>query len=687
MIASVFSVLILKAISPGVANYFLDGRHPGRWSPPATKLLGLCGPVERSDLVAVLSGRDPRTGDSLPAHRPGRRRAGWDLAFCSPKSLSLLVAMSDQNRESVIAAHVGAVDAVMAHLGSGLAGEGLVAAAFDHTSNGAGEPHVHTHVLVANLSCVDGRWSALRDHRWYVDRQAIGATYHLALREQLAGRGWDLEWRLRPDGLADLADVPRAAVRAASGQSRLGARLRAPAASAKAETRAWRPEVVEAGMPELSPCIAGGARASLDDPALVRAVATRLAVRRSDFRLADVVVALAATCQGGANPDRAWAWVGRFCESAVEVRSPTAGRRWTTRMAARADEELAGALAGLRRTREPVALGPEEERLVHLLAPSAWQAARQLLGSDAPVSVLSATPGTSLLLSQAEAMHACREIWEGTGQRVALCGSDRTSELRWAALSGLQPVKHGESADVFVVDQADRRTTAELLRLVDRAASANARLVLIEGGTLPRLSNPASHGLVTAAGALHHVHCGPHIPWQAAAPAGPAPVGRAAAENALLAWLEAGERAVLVGLGIEEVRGLNVSALSLAASAGPSIENHWGTLRAGERAVVLRTGVERPPYGTFGTVEVVDTRKQWASVVWDGAPGTWQCDRKVLSGVGPGYAVTARLASICRYGAIILGPAESAPGIDRSRILWSAPLRPDTEARRLAVGM
>jgi conjugative relaxase-like TrwC/TraI family protein len=41
--------------------------------------------------------------------------------------------------------------------------EGFVAAAFRHRTSRAGDPHLHTHVLVPNLvfSPQDERWSAL----------------------------------------------------------------------------------------------------------------------------------------------------------------------------------------------------------------------------------------------------------------------------------------------------------------------------------------------------------------------------------------------------------------------------------------------------------------------------------------------------------------------------------------------
>ena len=700
-------MLILKTLSPGAAAYFLDGRHPGRWSSPAGDLLGLEGAVRRSDLVAVLAGCDPRTGAFLPTVAPRRRRAGWDLAFCAPKSLSLLAAMNGEGGESVVTAHVDATEAVVSHLSGRIAGAGLVAASFDHRSNAASEPHLHTHVLVANLTRSNGQWSALGETAWYVDRRAIGALYHLALRRELERQGWALDWRLRPDGLADLADVPRAAVRAASSQSRLSVAMGGYRARAAAVPANWSEKVAGEGL-HRAPGPGGSVPVRLDDPAVARSVATRLAVRRSDFRQADALVALAATHAGGALPQEAQDWVTSFCESALEVRSPTAGRRWTTKMARAADYELSRLLGADRKIGPPLSLDRADRELVGDRAPSAWRMAERLLTSARPVEVLGTVPGTSDLLSHAEALHACREVWEEAGLRAALCSPDATGEARWAALSGLEPHRHGEKADVIVVDQADRRTTAELLRIAEQANVSGARLVLVEGGTMPRLTNPASHGLVEFADQTERISCGPHVPWQPSpghspardspardSPARdspdrdtPAVVGRDAARQALRAWIDAGgEEALLVGLGIEEVRALNLAAQNLLPPNGPSINNRWGNLRAGDRVVVLRAGDARRPYGTFGTLASVNAATRSAEILWEGEAKPEPCNTNVLSGVGPGQAVTTRLGAVAGRPLVVLGRAESARGLDRSRVIWSTAPVLETESRHLAVGM
>src|SRR6185312_15707903 len=88
------------------------------------------------------------------------------------------------------------------HAGANVAqGVGFVAAAFRHRSSRAGDPHLHTHVVVANLTKgPEGRWSAPDGRPLYVWATALGSLYRAELRAELARLG--IEWEARPNGLA-----------------------------------------------------------------------------------------------------------------------------------------------------------------------------------------------------------------------------------------------------------------------------------------------------------------------------------------------------------------------------------------------------------------------------------------------------------------------------------------------------
>lgn len=130
-----------------------------------------------SDLLAVLDGRRADDGRSLPWLRREVRLPGFDLTFSAPKGVSLLFALAD-DRTSLLVQMLttgpvaGARGCLEREAGevprgrdgvNGLPGGGFVAAAFRYRTSRAGDPQLHTHVLVANMTRHGpaGRWSAL----------------------------------------------------------------------------------------------------------------------------------------------------------------------------------------------------------------------------------------------------------------------------------------------------------------------------------------------------------------------------------------------------------------------------------------------------------------------------------------------------------------------------------------------
>ena len=196
----------------GLDDYYAGrGESPGIWAGRGAAALGLSGVVEDGELGTLLRGVNPATEERLRA--PVRERtitvrtldldtgrwveekalrpvAGFDLVFSCPKSVSLLHALTDDERvrREISEAHEASWQAALGYLereacvvrrGNGGArrehGEGFVAAAFRHrTSSRAQDPHLHTHVIVANMArAEDGKWRAL-------DGEAILQTYRLA---------------------------------------------------------------------------------------------------------------------------------------------------------------------------------------------------------------------------------------------------------------------------------------------------------------------------------------------------------------------------------------------------------------------------------------------------------------------------------------------------------------------------
>ncbi len=89
-----------------------------------------------------------------------------------------------------------------------LVGGGLVGAAFRHRSSRAGDPQLHTHVVVANAAQdPDGRWSALDGRHLYAQARTAGFLYQAELRAGLTER-LGVEWGPVVKGNADLVGIP-----------------------------------------------------------------------------------------------------------------------------------------------------------------------------------------------------------------------------------------------------------------------------------------------------------------------------------------------------------------------------------------------------------------------------------------------------------------------------------------------
>ncbi len=187
--------------------------------------LGLSGPVDGDALRRVLAGLDPRDGTPLRASSSPVRVAGFDLTFSAPKSVSVLFGIGDRRAAGrgpsarttgPCVRPLGYLERSAAAVRRGHGGaevvpaSGLVAAAFRHRTSRAGDPQLHTHVLVANLGRgPDGRWSALDGRRLYAHARAASFIYQAVLRAELT-RTLGLEWLPVRNGIAELVGVPEA---------------------------------------------------------------------------------------------------------------------------------------------------------------------------------------------------------------------------------------------------------------------------------------------------------------------------------------------------------------------------------------------------------------------------------------------------------------------------------------------
>lgn len=268
-----------RSVAAGLDDYYAGhGEAPGVWEGSAARSLGLVGEVREGELGLLISGRcpadgtrlreharprtirvdevDPESGEVGPVERELRPVAGFDLVFGAPKSVSLLHALGDEKtRRAVVEAHDDAWQAALRYLedeacvvrrGRGGAvrerAPGFVAAAYRHRTSRAQEPHLHTHLIVANMGQgEDGAWRALdgglilRRHRL-----AAGYLYQAHLRADLTA-SLGVEWGGATRGMAEIAGVPGTVLREFSTRRRqIEERLET------SEGRGWRSAQVAA---------------------------------------------------------------------------------------------------------------------------------------------------------------------------------------------------------------------------------------------------------------------------------------------------------------------------------------------------------------------------------------------------------------------------------------------------------
>jgi conjugative relaxase-like TrwC/TraI family protein len=193
---------------------------PGRWAGSASQGLGLAGPVSPEEFERLLDGRHPRTDAVLGTGRTSV--VAFDLTFSAPKSASVLFALAGKDAaRAVVAAHGAAVDGALGYLEGHaitaarrtgptrvvLPTSGALGAVFTHGVSRNGDPHIHSHVVVANLvHGTDGRWGACDRRGITAHRLAASAVYEAHLRHEL-GATLGVRWIGSPGRSDEMAGI------------------------------------------------------------------------------------------------------------------------------------------------------------------------------------------------------------------------------------------------------------------------------------------------------------------------------------------------------------------------------------------------------------------------------------------------------------------------------------------------
>ncbi|MDC7120589.1 relaxase domain-containing protein [Cellulomonas fimi] len=208
----------------GMARLFSHGLDPSTGVPLGRRYSPAAPPADRvaaqvralpGDLIAEARQRavDAITRVEL-ARESSPCIAGFDLTFTVMKSVSTLWAVADEKTQAAVySAHRRAVGASLRFLEdralftrTGAAGcrqestGGAVAAAFDHWDSRAGDPNLHTHLVVANkVQGRDGAWRSLDSRALHHAVVTISELYEALLVDELA-RSLPVRWSWRSRG-------------------------------------------------------------------------------------------------------------------------------------------------------------------------------------------------------------------------------------------------------------------------------------------------------------------------------------------------------------------------------------------------------------------------------------------------------------------------------------------------------
>jgi hypothetical protein len=365
----------LDKVAQGAEDYYAgEGEAEGRWTGDAAPDLGLEGKVGADQLTAMLTGRDPLEGEPL--------------------------------------------------LGMAGVPSGRGADAFRHRSSRAGDPQLHTHVLIANATKgPDGRWTRLYHPAIYDHAKTAGYLYESQLRHELT-RNLGVHWQPVRRDIAELAGFKDEQLRCFSTRrAEILAAVGGPGASARARQVAtlntrrakerdlstqtmrvrWQERAAEAGLDaqaiervlgrNLQP--AAGTRAVRTAEQVDRAVTAQV----SHFDRRDVIQAVAQSLVNGDDAQEVERTADAYLatEHVIRIGEGPKGDRFTTRRIWELEHQALATAERMASSQRAIAGQPIAERVIAArptLKPDQAEMVRRLLCDGDGFSIVIGEAGT-----------------------------------------------------------------------------------------------------------------------------------------------------------------------------------------------------------------------------------------------------------------------------------------------------
>jgi conjugative relaxase-like TrwC/TraI family protein len=548
----------LDTVARGLEEYYTGAKEaPGVWVGSGATRLGLAGEVDAETLGRVLEHVHPDGVYRLSAPRSVPVIAAYDATFSAPKSVSMLHALGPPEastevrnaHDAAAAASLPVLEQVACRVRRGrgghtvVDGDGFVAAAFRHRTSRAGDPQLHTHVVIANLAHArDGRWTALDGRPLYAWLRPVGYLYEAHLRWELTRR-LGVKWGPVRNGIADIAGIPKPVLRefatrrrkieahleergqhsARAAQYATYATRTAKNTSLEAESLVpgWRARAEALGFDTHDLAAVLDRATGVEPPAPGSPRADRLyrwlagpdglTARASTFGIREVIKAICNALPSGGRVDQVLNLVDGFLRSeqvltismdpaaatirrddGVVIPAHTDELRWTTPEMLRLEARLV--VSALRRRSTAVGLAAPaavDDAVATRPSLSAEQQAmiRAICRSGDGIEVVEGAAGTGKTF----ALAAARQAWEVSGYRVIGCSLAARAARQLQDDAGIHAAtidrllgdfdRHDgsglDSRTILVVDEAAMVGTRKLVRLLACAEAARAKVVLV----------------------------------------------------------------------------------------------------------------------------------------------------------------------------------------------------------------
>lgn len=208
--------------------YNKDGKNNGTWTGKGAEMLGLTGEIRKEDFEKIVEGRDPRTGANLVENAgPDRERAGVDIPFSDPKSVSICAHVLKDERLHENKAVQQTIEYLEKHYAycrqteNGVTRDvhtsNFVVALYNHSIARVDknqeikipDPQNHIHAVISNMTYnkETGKWQATHNDQIFKDQKFITQVYNSFRAKEVRDLGYAID--VKPNGSFEIRGMPQ----------------------------------------------------------------------------------------------------------------------------------------------------------------------------------------------------------------------------------------------------------------------------------------------------------------------------------------------------------------------------------------------------------------------------------------------------------------------------------------------